>query len=960
MRGRLRRRWLLLSATIPCFMAAPSGAQLSPTAKMQLCFEGLPAFWDNTLRGLPKACDATIVPALVTALKRGKLQQRDNAFQVLRLLGPQAEAAMALLVKDIQRGERASATEAEILSSIGPSAIPALLPLLNDHRPQVRLAAADALGGMGARAAVTVPALAEALFDRDDWSVRRSAAFALARIGPPAAAVIPQLLTALKQEDVVVRRSTAAALGNIGAPAAAASPELIALLSDADAEVRRSVVVALGKISAEPKAAVPALVRALKDITEVRAAAIVALRAFGPEAAPAVPVLTQMLQAAIEQATTSQARQQRDRFAAALQAQTPDEIVATLATIGPQAAPAMPVLITAFKHKALALDTARANSILDFRSEPARALVSIGAPSIPPLRQILEHEPNLVIRSNAASALVQLHPPSAQLVPLLLKLLKEPDNYARLSAAEAIAILHPDDRELIATLLVTLGEQEGFVNATLSKALASIGQPALATLIVALKDPNPRIRAGAALAIAQMCLRNQPAAPPQFSLQLGPSLKPSRETCAATVPAIPTLIAALDDQDESVRRMAGYALSNIGAPALSALKAQRPQSTLYRAERMSLLRQLEPAANQGDRWRSGLQDADPTVRCATAIAIAQNPQADDGAKQAALQMLMPDLQSQDWHTRENTAYRLLSIPSIPPAVIPALVKQLLHNSGDTRSGQALNQLGTAAVPTLIAALQDADPKTRSQAASALGTMGVDAETALPALKQALQDPNAAVQIQAAYALASIDPDSRTAAALVLVQSLTNPTVRAQSLRLLSFVSTNTPLPEEAVPVLISALHDPKQSIRLSAIDTLGNLGAAAAPAVAAISQALQTEKDGVLRAQAAEALQKLGTVAAPALPALLQALSDREGWVSANAATALGSLGAAAAGATPKLITLLQDPSESTRRSAAWALGQIGPAAKPAIPALQVALKDQDDFVRDAAANAIRMILRQP
>jgi hypothetical protein len=104
-------------------------------------------------------------------------------------------------------------------------------------------------------------------------------------------------------------------------------------------------------------------------------------------------------------------------------------------------------------------------------------------------------------------------------------------------------------------------------------------------------------------------------------------------------------------------------------------------------------------------------------------------------------------------------------------------------------------------------------------------------------------------------------------------------------------------------------------------------------------------------------VEAFGAAGAPAVPPLIQALGD---WWSEDvrraAAEALGKLGDPQA--VPALIQALGDWSENVRRAAAEALGKLGDPQ--AVPALIKALGDQRDWrsedVRRAAAEALGAI----
>ena len=188
---------------------------------------------------------------------------------------------------------------------------------------------------------------------------------------------------------------------------------------------------------------------------------------------------------------------------------------------------------------------------------------------------------------------------------------------------------------------------------------------------------------------------------------------------------------------------------------------------------------------------------------------------------------------------------------------------------------------------------------------------------------------------------------------------------------------------EAIPVLIQALQDGYEPVRLNAAYALGTIGASAvpqlietlgdengstrrmaayalaavgAPAVPALSEALQHTEDAV-RIEASYALAQIGNAAEPAIPALMERTKDECVEVRRYLAEALGELGATAAPAVPHLIDIVADDDDKQARfEAALALAQIGPAASDAVPVLAKALWDEDRYVRDNAIHALKRI----
>ena len=122
-------------------------------------------------------------------------------------------------------------------------AVVGLAGALTDRDPNVRLAAAEGLGGLEDPRAVE--ALSRALRTDENVEVRRMAAWALGEIED--AAAVPALSDALRSDrDEEVRRMAAWALGEI--ESATAVEALGAALRDQSVEVRKTAVWALGEI----------------------------------------------------------------------------------------------------------------------------------------------------------------------------------------------------------------------------------------------------------------------------------------------------------------------------------------------------------------------------------------------------------------------------------------------------------------------------------------------------------------------------------------------------------------------------------------------------------------------------------------------------------------------------------------------------------------------------------------
>jgi len=120
----------------------------------------------------------------------------------------------------------------------------------------------------------------------EDEELCADAAYALGQIGEPVKGAVPALIQALGDKEEFTRHAVVIALGQIGEPAAV--PALIQALGDKNQTVRYWAAYALGQIG---KPAVPALIQALNKYVRSRAAD--ALDQIGEPAA--VPELIQAL-----------------------------------------------------------------------------------------------------------------------------------------------------------------------------------------------------------------------------------------------------------------------------------------------------------------------------------------------------------------------------------------------------------------------------------------------------------------------------------------------------------------------------------------------------------------------------------------------------------------------------------------------------------------------------------------
>jgi HEAT repeat protein len=258
-----------------------------------------------------------------------------------------------------------------------------------------------------------------------------------------------------------------------------------------------------------------------------------------------------------------------------------------------------------------------------------------------------------------------------------------------------------------------------------------------------------------------------------------------------------------------------------------------------------------------------------------------------------------------------------------PAV-PALLKILTGPDGDMRvcAAYALGEIGPAAraaVPSLIRAIEHADPKQEEPeilvlyAIRALGRIGPEARAAVPALNGWL-DRWDAFDFDAVIALNRLGAPP--------VRILLDRFLRDGEFFMPYQLAWLGPKAREAAPALRAALADKRLQVRISAAEALAPIDPAATEAVPVLIEGLNHRDD-----------------------------QDLEAW---DIPEALARLGPRAKAALPLLIDLVKKGSDDA--GLLKALVQIDPEGKECVPALIAALKHEDSFVVDTAANCLALL----
>ncbi len=591
-----------------------------------------------------------------------------------------------------------------LIGRVGGSAVPVLLPMLQDQDTGVRVGTALALGEIGDRGAI--PDLHQLLND-PERIVRSMTVVALGKIGDACsvlpimratrkwehaqwwdaeeavlkigAAAVPVLIDALQSPDTADRRDAAHWLGRLGAPGAVEA--LCRVLHDKDLEVCKTVAEALDKIG--DAGAVPSLLKILETIVSAQVtlarqsgeieddflSALMDLEldvsqsvreALGDDAARPNPFEWQpedeWLQLAIEADRPKRFYQLQDVNNAAITA---------LGEIGDRRAV---VVLCVY------LDSPYWHTQIP----AAEALGRIGDPrAIPSLHMALQHW-NDSVRRDAAKALGKLK--DVESVPDLIKAVQDPSKDVRKAAVEALGAI--GDKQAIPVLQQAL--EEYHTREAAIYALASVGTPQAFDILIKTVDFDndyylTRIVRRTGVSAIPLLLR----------ICRGQGIwKSLYEDAVEAIknldqPAIDTLQHSLQDPDAKIRRIAVEILSEFGPTAFDALQAAMGNQDLFvrKSAAMALAKLNDPRTIPG--FRKALLDEDHEIRLAAAVALGKM-----GQKEAVPIVLG---ESDYWNRLGWDARK--SIYEILGNLGDAEVIRRLHVNGDPDSMEVREKIG---------------------------------------------------------------------------------------------------------------------------------------------------------------------------------------------------------------------------------------------------------------------------
>lgn len=327
------------------------------------------------------------------------------------------------------------------------------------------------------------------------------------------------------------------------------------------------------------------------------------------------------------------------------------------------------------------------------------------------------------------------------------------------------------------------------------------------------------------------------------------------------------------------------------------------------------------------------------------------------AARPAVPALLRTADHAEWSVREASAVALIELGETAAA---ELAGQIARDPADPLNGRAAEVLErmhphtASAVPVIVPVYPALPDPLQIQLAPVLARQAESFPTGAQALEDVVLDQAATLDVRAAalQALAAA-PEAYDASRVVFDQALTNsqPVLRFHAA---VGVWRSGGDANRVLDPLREGLADDR--LRIEAVTLLGELGAAAGPAIPDLVAVLVAERSHrPLRTppSAGIALSRIGTDAVPAVTALLQSTNAH---ARLNGVITIGLLGKRATSAGEHVQALLADREMEVRYSAALALNAIGRHTPRAIPVLREIMADDDPFMVTWAGDALAKI----
>ena len=547
-------------------------------------------------------------------------------------------------------------------------------------------------------------------------------------------------------------------------------------------------------------------------------------------------------------------------------------------------------------------ERARKGATWNDRAFAVRLLARLAAPAAAQaLSEVVrDRAEDEVVRSMAADALASIRDPAV--IPLLIGELRVVDDKSTPRAAEALIRFGTVATPYLIEALS--GKEQGSARLWAARILTAIRDPlSVEALLSALRDRHDLVRVASADALG--------------------GIKDPRALA-------PLMQAALRDPAPLVRSQAAVAAAQLsGAEAANILLgALRDPDYATRLRALEAFESMQ--LSDTSPLETALTDESVEVQRRAALALERT---------GHLERLVEQLGAAERAQRTAAYSKLLQLGKA--GLTDGIVGRLRHESMSVRVAiaRACAQLGAQrAGPGLIAALDDPAWPVRAAACEAIEQL--QPKGAPKALLTLLADPEESVREAAASALtvyARVDVEATDEQLRTAYDNGSVP-IRLAVLSLWAGRTSGTH------PLLVEALRDPSEAVRLRAI---GQLSQHPDPNATTALIAALTDSSLAVRTAAVPALGAAGT--AEAFEALLGALAGASPALREHIAEALSSVGRKHL--LHNLAELSRSAAVDVRLGLAWTLGKIGDPS--CVPVLEGFLRDGDPRLRASAAGAL-------
>jgi HEAT repeat protein len=661
-------------------------------------------------------------------------------------------------------------------------AVAALVRQLESGSSSEKLDAATRLGHLGPYAGDAVNGLADALAS-DDPALQYEVLVALGHIGPLATGSIDEVSAVLSSGILPLRTAALDALRQIGTVPSTVVEQIEDLAADSNAAVMTAAVRCLVTMeredSASVSAAVPGIIGALSSHRpSVRNAATNALVEIGESIVPSLKAPLGSGDAVVRRKSCQVAGR-----------------------LGVTASSLVPLLVDRLSDEDKLVVRSAASALGDVGSDADLVL--------PELQKLLADD-SASVRAIALSALMEFGPLANKTIPAVCQMINDDSTIVRAAAARALGQIGLGSQQAVQALMDAIDDSHGGVTIPAANSLSQLGATAVPALERLLDKPEYRDLAVTVL--GEIGPAAKTAVPALVALLKSEDEKLRRESFIALATigpaatfAVPELLKILRDPDAGLSRGgAAYVLGHIGEPScvpvlkkiLNASPNTDPQ--VLRAAAWSLV-MLQPENSQNGPivlpyLTEALSSERPLARKEALVAIGKLGDGGQPAAGALMQLAQNDL---DTLVRSEALHALGMLPKISDEAMPIAIVALddhdphVRNSArvllgkmgtrarvaaarlktGTREGATMDRTVAAwalarvapsvehkklAVPFMLQALPDPNPRVRAEAAHTLGLIGISRPEVIDALKTAAADHDQTVASAAKRALEQLE------------------------------------------------------------------------------------------------------------------------------------------------------------------------------------------------------------